>query len=102
MRFDLGEHAPAVAALLDRWQRESRLRRLFERDPAIFSNADEARWLGWLELPSAPAEEAIGPDALRTAIAAHPADMAVVLGMGGSSLWPAVLGRTWNHRPDST
>ena len=102
MRFELGEHAPAVAALLDRWERESRLRRLFERDAAIFSNADEARWLGWLELPAAPVEEAIGPHALQMAIAAHPADTAVVLGMGGSSLWPAVLGRTWNDRAAST
>lgn len=99
MHFELDPHAPAVAALLDRWTRESRLRRLFERDATIFSNADEARWLGWLDLPSAPIDEAIGPRSLREAIAAHPADTAVVLGMGGSSLWPAVLGHTWNERP---
>ncbi len=96
MIVELGEHAVAVLAAQCRWERESRTRRLWERDASIFSNRDEARWLGWLELPTAGAAEAIGSTALREAIAAHPADTAVVLGMGGSSLWPDVLGRTWN------
>ena len=99
MRFELGEHASAVAAAQSRWESESRTKRLWARDATIFSNTDEARWLGWLELPTAPAAETIGSPALREAIAAHPADTTVVLGMGGSSLWPDVLGRTWNDRP---
>ena len=101
MRFELGEHASAVAEARSGWERESRTRRLWNRDATIFSNTDEARWLGWLELPTAAPEAAIGSEALRAAIAAHPADTAVVLGMGGSSLWPDVLGRTWNDRPAS-
>ncbi|MEZ4281630.1 MAG: hypothetical protein R3F21_18660 [Myxococcota bacterium] len=95
MQFALGGHAEAVRAAQARWQAESSTRRLWERDAALFSNADEARWLGWLELPTASAEEAIASRALRDAIDTHPADTAVVLGMGGSSLWPDVLGQTF-------
>lgn len=101
MRFELGPHADAVREARGRWEAEGRTGRLWARDAAIFSNRDEARWLGWLDLPSAPESEAIGSAALRKAIAAHPADMAVVLGMGGSSLWPDVLGRTFNDRPET-
>ena len=99
MAFALGEHAAAVASARRRWASEDRTRRLWARDASIFSNRDEAHWLGWLELPTASAEVAIGSAPARAAIAAHPADIAVVLGMGGSSLWPAVLGRTWNGDP---
>lgn len=95
MQFALGGHAEAVRAAQARWQAESSTRRLWARDAALFSNADEARWLGWLELPTASAEEAIANPALREAIDSHPADTAVVLGMGGSSLWPDVLGQTF-------
>jgi transaldolase/glucose-6-phosphate isomerase len=99
MRFALGLQADAVRSTQARWDAEGRTRRLWARDAAIFSNADEARWLGWLDLPTAPPAAAIGDTALREAIASHPADTAVVLGMGGSSLWPDVLGRTFNDRP---
>lgn len=98
MRFALGDQAAEHSAALRRWDSEGSTRRLFARDAALFSNADEARWLGWLDLPNAGPDEAIGPAALRDAIARHPARFAVVLGMGGSSLWPDVLGRTWNGR----
>lgn len=99
MRFELGEHAGAVEAAKRGWDREARTRRLWARDASVFSNTDEARWLGWLELPGAAPDDAVGPAPLRDAIARHPARFVVVLGMGGSSLWPDVLGRTWNARP---
>ncbi|MEZ4331116.1 MAG: hypothetical protein R3F35_05165 [Myxococcota bacterium] len=98
MRFELGEHAGAIGAAQRAWEAADTTRRLWSRDASIFSNADEADWLGWLTLPDAPLDEAIGPTALREAIARHPARFVVVLGMGGSSLWPDVLGRTWNAR----
>lgn len=98
MRFELGAQAEAHAAARRGWDAEASTRRLWARDAALFSNADEARWLGWLELPNAQPDSAIGPAALRDAVARHPARFAVVLGMGGSSLWPDVLGRTWNER----
>ena len=75
------------------WQRRGGTHALWRGDSSLFSSADESQWLGWLRLPSASEEVAIGPAALRHAIREHPADQVVVIGMGGSSLWPDVLGR---------
>ncbi len=44
---------------------------------------------------AASPEEAIASPALREAVRQHPADTAVVVGMGGSSLWPDVLAETF-------
>lgn len=101
MRFELGLHATAVEAAMRAWDREACTRRLWGRDATVFSNGDESRWLGWLDLPDAAPDMAVAPAPLRDAIARHPARFAVVLGMGGSSLWPDVLGQTWNARPVS-
>jgi transaldolase/glucose-6-phosphate isomerase len=49
--------------------------------------------MGWLDLPRAAPEVAIGWPALRDAVRNHPAENVVVIGMGGSSLFPDVLGR---------
>ncbi len=91
----LGETSKEILASHESWQQDGHSRALWQRDAALFSNADESRWLGWLDLPEIPAEQAIGSPALREAIRAHPADTIVVVGMGGSSLWPDVLGRTF-------
>lgn len=93
--FALGDAQADVDAAAEAWVQEGRTHALWRRQAAIFSDADEARWMGWLDLPTAPPEVAIASAALREAVRAHPADHAVVIGMGGSSLWPDVLGRTF-------
>lgn len=93
-RHALGAAADDVAAATEAWQQAGRTRALWRRDAAIFSDTDEADWMGWLLLPNAPPGSAIGSAGLREAVRTHPAGTAVVIGMGGSSLWPDVLGRT--------
>ena len=75
--------------------RVSRTRKLWQRRAEIFSDADEASWLGWLDLPTASPEVAIGSASVREAVRSHDSDSVVVIGMGGSSLWPDVLGQTF-------
>lgn len=94
-RYALGSAQGDVDAAAEAWSQDGRTHSLWRKQPAIFSDADEARWMGWLDLPAASEEEAIGSAALREAVRQHPADTAVVIGMGGSSLWPDVLGRTF-------
>ncbi len=98
MRAALGLHADAVREATAGWEQASNTRRLWARDAALFTNGDEARWLGWLDLPAAGPAVAIGDPAVRAAVEADPAETVVVLGMGGSSLWPDVLGRTFDAR----
>lgn len=94
-RYALGAAQPDVDAAADVWVQEGRTHALWRKQAAIFSDADEHRWMGWLDLPASSEEEAIGSAALREAVRQHPADTAVVIGMGGSSLWPDVLGQTF-------
>jgi len=93
-RYALGDYQSDVEATQRSWQEEGRSRLLWNRKASIFSDADEANWMGWLDLPQTNPEVAIGYPALREAIRSHDADTVVVIGMGGSSLWPDVLGRT--------
>ncbi len=92
--YALGDSQDDVEAAQQAWHQEGKSRMLWNRKASIFSDADEARWMGWLDLPQAAAEIAIGNAALREAVRTHEADTVVVIGMGGSSLWPDVLGRT--------
>ncbi len=92
--YALGDYQSDVEAARQSWQEEGRSRMLWNRKASIFSDADEANWMGWLDLPQASPEVSIGSPALREAIRSHDAETVVVIGMGGSSLWPDVLGRT--------
>lgn len=99
--FALGQYDAGVQAAADAWQRDDKVARLWRCDPTIFSNADEARWMGWLEIVDYQLTD-VGP--LREA-ATHAAggkeggfQHVVVLGMGGSSLCPEVMARTFGKK----
>jgi glucose-6-phosphate isomerase len=92
-------------AAADRARTEGWAKRLFERDPELWSSdpmvrAGIAERLGWLDAPAhfraqVPALEGFG-DGLR----ADGFRAAVVAGMGGSSLAAEVLVRTFGSAPD--
>ncbi|HEX4525500.1 MAG TPA: hypothetical protein VH108_02035 [Gaiellaceae bacterium] len=70
--------------------------RIWARDPAVWTGADEARWLGWLDEPWRMYEDVDlllqYADSLVDRI-----DAIVLLGMGGSSLAPEVIKRTFQQ-----
>jgi glucose-6-phosphate isomerase len=68
--------------------------RIWARDPTVWTGADEDHWLGWLDEPKRMLERvaAIGQFAEE---ARSRFDTFVLLGMGGSSLAPEVLKRTF-------
>ena len=92
-------------AAADRARSETWAARLFDRDPSLWSSdpavqADIAERFGWLDAPAhfrdqVPALEGFG-DALRT----HGFKAVIIAGMGGSSLAPEVLQRTFGSAPD--
>jgi transaldolase/glucose-6-phosphate isomerase len=78
---------------------------IWERDATVWTGADEAHWLGWLDEPLHIQERL--DQILRFAESLHDEVDAVVLcGMGGSSLAPEVLRRSfgvdWFHVLDTT
>jgi len=86
--------AASLAAALEDWRRGGKVRRLWRRDASLWTGADESRWLGWLDV----AEDRLAHLASLAAFA-HEVERegfahVVLLGMGGSSLAPEVLGQS--------
>ena len=73
---------------------EELVERIWARDATLWTGADEDKWLGWLDEPKRM-EERIG-DLRDFAVEARAESSTfVLLGMGGSSLAPEVLKRTF-------
>ena len=81
-----------VDAALAAWDAAGNTARLWAKDASLWSGADEARWLGWLEAVRAGRTTLEG---LRQVArqAAQEFSHALLLGMGGSSLCSEVLSR---------
>jgi transaldolase/glucose-6-phosphate isomerase len=85
--------------------REALIEGIWERDATTWTGSDEAQWLGWLDEPLHVQERLDG--IRRFAESLHDdVDAVVLCGMGGSSLAPDVLRRTfevdWFHVLDTT
>jgi glucose-6-phosphate isomerase len=71
--------------------------RIWARDATVWTGADEDKWLGWLDEPKRMQERA-GEISDFAADARKKFDTFVLLGMGGSSLAPEVLKRTFGAK----
>ncbi len=84
-----------VRATLGEWAAAGKVRRLWARDATLWTDTDEASWLGWLGIVE---DQLARVDHLRRvaedARAGGFTD-ALLLGMGGSSLCPEVLTETF-------
>jgi len=87
----------AVKESTEDWRASARIRRLWQHDKSVWTGTDEDKWLGWLTSPAA-ADIADYEDFARRVKGQNFSD-AVVLGMGGSSLGPEVLARTFEKKP---
>jgi len=71
--------------------------RIWSRDATIWTGGDEGRWLGWLDEPKRM-QERVGELEQFAAEARNEYTTFVLLGMGGSSLAPEVLKRTFGAK----
>jgi transaldolase/glucose-6-phosphate isomerase len=82
-------------ALTDDWRAEGKGRRLWKRDASVWTNHDEAKWLGWLDAVEREQDSLKLYQRFSDAVKRAKFTDAVVLGMGGSSLGPEVLATTF-------
>ncbi len=87
--------ADAMQAEAKEWTSTGRLGRLWQRDGSVWTGSGEEQWLGWLDPPASG-----GAESRRLArLAAHVREAGLrqtaLLGMGGSSLFPELLGRVF-------
>ncbi len=90
-----GPLAGAVASSLEEWKKNNKVARLWQKDASLWSGTDESNWLGWLTITE---EQLVHIDVLRQIaedVKKARFKHALLLGMGGSSLCPEVLRRTF-------
>ena len=93
------DFAKAVAANIEDWKKNDKVKRLWAKDASLWTNTDESKWLGWLTIV---AEQIAQHDKLKKVAAeiekagfTH----CVLLGMGGSSLCVEVFEKTYGKEP---
>jgi transaldolase/glucose-6-phosphate isomerase len=99
-RLSLGEHTDAFEAAVARAREEHWAERLFARDPSLWSfdarvQAAIGERFGWLGSPAHFTEQIASLEGFGEGIRDAGFTTAIVAGMGGSSLAPDVLARTF-------
>lgn len=90
--------AADVRSSLKEWGEGNKVRRLWNRDPSLWTDGDEHRWLGWLDIT----DQQLAHLPLLTNLAGETwrrgFTHVLLLGMGGSSLCPEVLKTTFGKQ----
>ena len=92
---DLGKK---VAAALEDWREHGKIRELWTHDAKLWTGADEAKWLAWLNIVADRTADLPALVAFQEKVKAGGFTHVLLLGMGGSSLGPEVLTETFGHR----
>lgn len=90
-----------VEATLNQWQAEDWVSRFWQGDASLWTARGEDRWLGWLRIVGEQRRRLDRFSDLSRQLRAEGFTHAVLLGMGGSSLCPEVLGSTFGGVSDS-
>jgi glucose-6-phosphate isomerase len=85
----------AVEDALADWQSGDKVRRMWNKEAALWSGNDEAKWLDWLTIVDAQLADDSHLRHMVDGVQAGGFQHVVVLGMGGSSLCPEVLRKTF-------
>jgi transaldolase / glucose-6-phosphate isomerase len=98
-RFSLGstELSAAFDAEIDVWRVGGRIRRLWAGDASLWTGKDEGDWLGWLSIVDQELNDTGQLAGFADDLKARFVDV-MLLGMGGSSLGPEVLGETFGRQ----
>ena len=93
--YSVGNFKDDVDAALDDWRANGKVRRLWQGDAALWSDTDETDWLGWLDVVDGQREHADELKHIVEDVRAQEFRHVALLGMGGSSLCPEVMRRTF-------
>ncbi len=93
------EMKAAVQDEMEVWRREGRIRRLWAGEKSLWTGTDEDKWLGWLEAVELELADLDRLQGFAKEVRQSGFSDLVLLGMGGSSLGPEVLGETFGPQP---
>jgi transaldolase/glucose-6-phosphate isomerase len=79
------------------WQSSGKMQRLWQRDATLWTGADEANWLGWLDIVDEQIAQHHQLAKFAKEMQQREFQHVLLLGMGGSSLCPEVLRMTFGR-----
>ncbi len=97
LKFSAGDCMEAIHAEMDAWQDQKKAQRLWAHDPTLWTNTDESEWMGWLDVAVSEEQELPRIEALAKELKDTSISDVVLLGMGGSSLCPAMMAKTFGQ-----
>jgi glucose-6-phosphate isomerase len=86
-----------VKAATAEWQSAGKMQRLWQHDASLWTNTDEAKWLGWLDVTEQQIADVAKLKRWAEDVKREGFSDALLLGMGGSSLCPEVLEKTFGR-----
>ena len=92
-----GDLSAAVERTLDDWKTQEKVRRVWAGDSSIWTGADESNWLGWLNIVDEERKDAERFGLLAEQVQREGFRHILLLGMGGSSLCPEVMRKTFGQ-----
>ncbi|MGB0013924.1 MAG: bifunctional transaldolase/phosoglucose isomerase [Candidatus Sulfotelmatobacter sp.] len=87
--------AASVKTAIGEWQSGGKMQRLWSRDATLWTCSDEGEWLGWLDIVEEQLAHSTDLKNLSQEVTSAGFTDALLLGMGGSSLCPEVLRKTF-------
>jgi glucose-6-phosphate isomerase len=82
--------AAEVKATLDDWESTGKVQKLWARDPSLWTNSGEDKWLGWLDIVAEQQRNIRRFTNFAAEVKDAKFSHVLLLGMGGSSLCPEV------------
>ncbi len=89
----------AVDAAGADWQANNKIDRFWQKDPSLWSRDGEEKWMGWIDIVERQQKDLATFAELGGDIESSGFQSVLLLGMGGSSLCPEVLAKTFGQRP---
>jgi len=98
MSYKLAEELDKdVQTALEDWRKGGKVRRLWAADASLWTEMDEANWLGWLQIVDKQLKGVAHLQDFADDVKRSGFTDVLLLGMGGSSLGPEVLGETFSE-----
>ena len=89
----------AVDAAAADWQANNKVDRFWKKDPSLWTRDGEEKWMGWIDIVERQQKDLGTFAELGGDIETADFRSVLLLGMGGSSLCPEVLAKTFGPRP---
>lgn len=81
------------------WQANHKVERFWQKNPSLWTSSGEQQWMGWIDIVERQQNDLGAFAELGGDVKSAGFQTVLLLGMGGSSLCPEVLARTFGQQP---